>query len=1042
MKRWPLTCFWMLALAMLAAPAFATRTPAPWQFKVTIAATTAPAASTATATAVDDDPDLPGGLGIEIDKSEYLLARAQAMFLRYDGATFAQMEAGRLAGVAQLRQQIGEQAPFLTSTAWTAIGPAPIPNGQTTNISTAVSGRVTAIAVHPTNPDLVYVGLAQGGVWRSSDGGLNWVPLFDQQATLAIGAHTLAPSDPTILYVGTGEANGSADSYFGLGLYRIDQADAAPVINGPFNPTPTTDIIGAKTFTGRSISRILVDSTDPAILFCSTQSGVGGLFFEPLAVSPPITALRGVYRTTNGTSASPSFTKLTVSPAASIAPDVTGNQAINDIIYDPSDPTGNTIVCWANGTTAAGNGGIWRTTNAKDPAPSFVQTFVTTVNNARAAFASTNAGGVPRLFMAAGETSTGTGCGVASQSGAIRTSLDGGVTWSAKFLGGGGFCGGQCFYDLPIAVSPTNASLILIGGAGNGTCSRVYARSIDGGATFTSGGGADVGLHADAHAIVFAPSDPNVVYEGNDGGIYRSTDAGATWSTRNTTGLSATQFQSVATHPIDPNFSIGGTQDNGTNWYQPAGTWIRADFGDGGNTVIDQNSLNNTSVTMYHTYFNQRNSVVAYARVLNTVNASDNNWTLIGQNANGLLLSENPNFYAPLVRGPGNPNTIYYGTDRLHRSTDKGVTNPVVSQAPIAVSGTLGVPISSIAIAPTDDNVRLVSLNNFQIWGTTTGSSVLVNMTQGGMPAHSICRLKIDPTNSSIAYACYGGFGLAAGEHIWKTTNLMTGTPTWTPAGSGLPDVPVNAMAIDPVNPGRLWVGTDVGVYQSNDGGANWFPYTTGMPIVAVFDMDIQPVARILRVATHGRGMFERLMDVPVATQLALVGAEIVDGHPRLTWYSADGANELVKLYRRAVPEAWKSVGQLYADGTGKIFFEDLEAKRGHSYEYRLGIFGPTGERMMGRVWVDVPTESPFALRREVGSDQVLAFAVSLPRAGDAQLELLDVAGRRVDSKDLSSLSAGEHTVQFRVAQRKPGIYWARLKQGEHMLSNQVALYR
>ena len=1042
MKRWSLAYTWMLALAVIAAPAVAARAPAPWHPNAALLATATSTPAVATATAVDDDPDLPTSLVGSIDKLDYLRARAQALLQRFDDATFDQIIAGRMAGVALMKKQVGKQAPFLSSTAWTPIGPYPIPNGQTTTISTPVCGRVSAIAVHPTNPDLLYVGLAQGGVWRSSDGGLNWTPIFDQQATLAIGALALAPSDPTILYVGTGEPAGSADSYFGLGLYRIDQADTSPIVNGPFNPTPTTDVIGAKTFTGRSISRVLVDPTDPATVFCSTQSGIGGLFAEAFAGSPPITALRGIYRSTNGTSASPSFTKLTVSPAASIAPDVSGNQPINDMIYDPGDPTGNTIVCWANGAVAAGNGGVYRSTNVKAGTPTFVQTFATTVANIRGLFASTNAGAVPRLFLAAGETSAGTSCLSATSSGAIRSSLDGGVTWSAKFLGGGGFCGGQCFYDLPIAVSSTDATIILIGGAGNGTCARVFSRSTDGGATFTGAGVADVGLHADAHAIVFAPSNSSIVYEGNDGGIWRSSDAGATWSSRNTAGLSATQFQSIAIHPLDPNFTIGGTQDNGTNWYQPAATWFRADFGDGGNSVIDQNAPDNTNVTMYHTYFNQRNNLVAYARVTNTASAVDGGWTLIGNNANGILVSENPNFYAPLVRGPGNPNTIYYGSDRLHRSTDNGATNPIVSQAPIALASGLGVPISSIAIAPTDDNTRLVSLNNFQIWGTTTGSSVLTNMTGAGMPTHSICRLKIDPTNASIAYACFGGFNLPAGQHVWKTTDLSTGTPTWSASGNGLPDVPVNSLMIDPVNTSRLWAGTDIGVYESVDGGGNWVPYTTGMPVVAVFDMDLQPVARILRAATHGRGMFERLVDAPVATQLALVGAEIVNGHPRMTWFSADGANELMRLYRRAVPGDWVAAGDLYADGTGMVTYEDMQAERGHSYEYRIGIFGPKGERLMGQVWVDVPVESQFALKRAAGSDQVLAFVVGLPRTGDARLDLMDVAGRRVDSVNLSALSAGEHTVQFRAAQRKPGVYWARLTQGEHMVSNRIALFR
>src|SRR4030095_2088865 len=107
------------------------------------------------------DPDLPRGLGSEIDKGEYLLLRAQAELQRFDGASFDQIESARRAGVEQLKRQVGKQAPFLTSTAWTAIGPYPIPNGQTTTASTAVSGRVTAIAVDPGNPDLVYVGTAQ-----------------------------------------------------------------------------------------------------------------------------------------------------------------------------------------------------------------------------------------------------------------------------------------------------------------------------------------------------------------------------------------------------------------------------------------------------------------------------------------------------------------------------------------------------------------------------------------------------------------------------------------------------------------------------------------------------------------------------------------------------------------------------------------------------------------------------------------------------------------------------------------------------------------
>src|SRR5439155_17120220 len=126
------------------------------------------------------------------------------------------------------------------------------------------------------------------------------------------------------------------------------------------------------------------------------------------------------------------------------------------------------------------------------------------------------------------------------------------------------------------------------------------------------------------------------------------------------------------------------------------------------------------------------------------------------------------------------------------------------------------VPISAIGIAPSNDNVRLIGTNNFnvqtgaavasQIFGTITGSSVLTNMTQAGMPtAKYIGRIAIDPTNANIAYVCFGGFNIPAGQHVWKTTNLLSGTPTWSASGSGIPDVPVNAFAIDPSNPSQLF---------------------------------------------------------------------------------------------------------------------------------------------------------------------------------------------------------------------------------------------
>ena len=978
----------------------------------------------------DEDPDLPNGLGLQIDKDAYLQARA-AHIAMLRGVADDPTGQLRIKAIGAMRDAVGRQGPFTAGPAWTAIGPYPIPSGQTTNFGAPVSGRTTAIAIHPTDPNIVYVGTAQGGVYRSLNGGTTWTPIFDSAASLCIGALALAPSNPTILYVGTGEPNFSGDCFFGVGLYRIDNADTAPILNGPFNPTPTTDVIGAQTFTGRAISKILVEPSDPATIFVSTTQGIGGLYGEPFGSTPPITALRGIYRSNNATSGSPSFAKLTVSSASSIAPDVTGNQQINDMVFDPTDLTGNTILTWVL-PAAATTGGVFRSTNVLNPTPSavaFTQEFSPGVVSIRGSFAVTQAGGGVTMYVATGEAASGTSCTIGS--GAIRKSTDGGVTWGIKLAGGGGFCGGQCIYDQPIAVSPTDANRVLVGGSGNSTCSRVYAFSTDGAVSFSGAGGADGGMHADAHAIVFAPSNSSIVFEGSDGGIWKSTNGGASFTSANTTGFSATQFQSIDVHPIDPNFSIGGTQDNGTNHYQPAGTWTQADFGDGGFAVIDQNAPDNTNVTMYHTYFNQRNNVVAYARAVGIASAVPSGWTLLGQNSNGIFLSENPNFYAPLIRGTGSPNVIYYATDRLHRSSDGGTNNPVVSQAPIAMSSGLGVPISAVAVAPSNDDVRLVALNNFQIWGTTTGSSTLTNMTGGGMPAHTIGRLAIDPSDPNIAFVCFGGFNLPAGQHVWKTTNLMTGTPTWAASGTGLPDVPVNAFAIDPNVAGRMYAGTDIGVYVSTDGGANWAPYGTGLPVVAVFDMKIQNAARILRIATHGRGMWERNID-DVTAVAVVVGSEISDGRVKLQWYLPDAAGQPVGVYRRPDPGDWERVTSAAVDASGRVSYEDANAIPGRTYEYALGVTENGHETLAGQVWVDVPLNDPLALRGITPNPSRNGFSVrfALPGNGPATLEVVDVTGRRVASREVGQLGAGEHEIAFgRDRSFQSGMYWVRLIQ-------------
>lgn len=969
----------------------------------------------------DNDADMPAFARGVIEKEDYLRLRNQYFEERVD-APFGVAYPARLRAIAQMQRQAGEQGAFAVFGSWSPIGPDPIPNGQTTTISTPVSGRTVAIVVHPTNPDIVYVGTAQGGVYRSLNGGTTWTAIFDNAASLAVSSLALAPSDPTILYVGTGESSGSCDSYFGVGLYRINNADTAPILNGPFNPPVTTGIVGTTAFTGRAISTIAVHPTNADIIFVGTTSGIGGIGCDQLSGFVPPLALRGLYRSVNATSGAPAFEKIRVSGDGSVAPDVSGNRNLFDLKLDPNDP--NRLVLWSSGATGANNGGIFVTTNALAPVPTFTNTLTSGTSFIRGEIAVTQQGGVTKWLVANGESSTGR----------VRRSLDGGNTWSTT-LGGAGYCGGQCFYDIAIGMPPGDTSTVLLGGAAG---TGVMQRSTNGGVSYAQ---AATGLHADTHAIAFAPSNPDIVYEGSDGGIYKSVNRGATWTSMNTAGFSATQFQGLDIHPTDANFTIGGTQDNGTNWYKPDGTWFRVDFGDGGFAVIDQNAADNTNVTMYHTYFNQVGAM-AYAKVTNTAAAFDGNWPFYGCGFTGVI----PNgmscsdgavlFYAPLERGPGSPNTLYYGSDRLYRSSNAGVTMTLASQGPIVS----GVAVSAIGIAPGDDNRRVVGLRNGRVFSTATGSSPLLEVT-GAIPAKYVSKVVFDPTNPNIAYLTLAGFGVPAGQHVWRTTDI-TNAAAWTAAGNGIPDVPVNSIVVDPLFPSTLYAATDIGVYRSTDSGANWSPFMTGMPIVAGFDIKIQATNRILRVATHGRGMFERLLDAPVATQLALVASELVDGHARLTWYSGDGSGEQVSIYRRYVPGDFAKVADATIGGDGLVSYEDASIEPGRSYEYEVGVMNGGRELRLGRVWLDVPVGRTLSVRAAANRSGQMRLAIVLPTTEAASLEIVDVTGRRVAQRELRTQSAGEQEVSFDTGALKPGIYWARVAQAGKQVAAKVVYSR
>ena len=745
-----------------------------------------------------------------------------------------------------------------------------------------MSGRVSAIAINPTNPLIAYVGTAQGGVYRTLNGGTTWTQLMDNAASseqigtaLAIGAITIDPTNASNVLVGTGEGNLSGDSFFGCGLYIITGADGgSPVVHGPYTARAGDNL---DIFTGRSIVSIVVDPANHNNVFCATSSGVGGIVASAYSTLPP----RGLYRSTNAFAdvdviGTPVFTRLTVNASET-------NVITTSAVADPSNA--NNLVCAIfsqSGTNTTG--GIYLSTNALSATPTFTRTqALPDFINVKLAINSVAAGSIADVkngnLAPSIASSTVTVYATADQTnGTLYKSVDGGATW-AHLASVNGFAGTQGFYDIAVAVDPANASNIYVGG---NTGANIFKFSTNGGTSFLS---SVIGLHADVHAIAVAPSNTAVIYHGNDGGIWKSTDSGATWTSLNNSTFSATQFMALAVHPLDRFFSIGGTQDNGTEFLKPDASFTRADFGDGGYSLIDQNATDNVTVTMYHTYFNQTNNLIATARNLSVPCASDGNWSVHGfftggatvgycdgssDTLNGIAGTDTVNFYAPQALGPGNPNTWYFGTDKLYRSINKGDVAPAASQLLES-----GVPVSAIAISPQDDNFRVVGLNDGKVFATTLGANPLLQIAGSGAthgttttPATGVGRIIIDPNNKAVAYLCFNGFGTIATPiaHVWKTTNLdaitLAGSVTWTPMSTGLPDVPANAIAIDPVtlsggSSTDVYVGTDAGVYYSPNGGTSWSVYGSGFPHAAVFGLEIQNPNRIIRAATHGRGLYQ-----------------------------------------------------------------------------------------------------------------------------------------------------------------------------------------
>ncbi|MBD3163401.1 MAG: hypothetical protein GF346_13020, partial [Candidatus Eisenbacteria bacterium] len=702
---------------------------------------------------------------------------------------------------AQLQARAMREEAGARSGSWIARGP------------TNIGGRLTDIAVDPRDADVVYAAAAEGGVLRSRDAGQTWDPLFDEQASLSVGAVALDPNDPDVVYAGTGEVNpgGGSVAYGGVGVFRSrDQGDS-------WEP------IGLEN--SGSIGRIRVDPGDPDRIFVAVMG--------PLWETSPE---RGVYRTTDGGA---SWDRVLF---------VSDSTGCVDLVQRPDDPDVLFAAMWERirrpeayrygGITC----GVYRTDDGGDTW-SLVGGGLPGPSNDLGRIGLSLCASQPDVLHAIYADRIGYFDG-------LYRSTDGGASWSRTSdaaLSGVFSSYGWWFGN--VRTHPIDPQMIYVLGL-------PFYRSTNGGASYHNASGI---MHVDHHGLEFGPGPDPVLYNGNDGGVYRSTNGGSVWT--KCPDLPITQIYRVGLDANDPDALYLGAQDNGTCRTLTGGLddWSNIFGGDGFQPLV--HPLSSSRIWVQYQYGN-----VYYS------SNGGNGWSSAG----GGIGSDRVNWNAPHVQDPTDPDRRYFGTHRLYRSTSNTswtAISPDLTGGPHGGnSGQVNGTLTTVRVSPLDGQVVWTGSDDGRVHVTTDGGTSWTDVS-AALPDRWITSVRTDPFARETAYVTISGFRWAEPlPRIHRTTDLGA---TWTEISGNLPDAPVNDLIVDPTLPGRLFAATDVGVFQSVDGGGRWGTLGTNLPNVVVNALALDPVERILYAGTYGRSFFAYALedaaavDEPIAAPLS-----------------------------------------------------------------------------------------------------------------------------------------------------------------------------
>jgi photosystem II stability/assembly factor-like uncharacterized protein len=681
-----------------------------------------------------------------------------------------------------------------------------------------MSGRVTTIDAVHSNPDVIYIGAASGGVWKTENAGASWAPMFDEQPILNIGAIAITQSNPSIVWAGTGEGNPRNSISLGEGIYKSMDAGK------------TWKLMGLEKT--RNIHRILIDPNNPNTVYV-------GAIGNPYGIHPE----RGVYKTTDG---GDTWTKILYSN------DTTG---VCDMVMDASNPNKLLVAMWnhrrtpysfKSGGPGSGmfmtydGGKTWKKLGKDEGLPD-------STGRVGLAIAKSDSKVIYAL--------------VESKKNALYRTDDGGFKWE-KVNEDPAYVSNRPFYFQDIAVDPQNENRVY-------NIYQMIAQSDDGGKSFKVIIPYN-GVHPDHHAWWIHPMDPSFIINGNDGGIAFSRDRGRNWQFDEKLALG--QFYHIAVDNELPYNVMGGLQDNGS-WRGPAYVWqnggIRNSYwqGIGGGDGFDASPDPDDANWVYS---------MSQGGALGRQNAKTGEDESIRPPSPAKNIRQRFNWNAAFAQDPFDNNTIYYGSQFVNKSTDKGKswiqisadlsTNDTIKTNQEA-NGGLSIDITGaenyctiLAIEPgkIERNILWVGTDDGQVQLTRDGGSTWTNLTANikGLPKNAwIPQIRASRYNTAEAFVIANNYRQGDfGTYVFRTTDFGK---TWTRM---VDETKVKGYALcilqDPVQPNLIFLGTEQGLWISFDGGAKFQQFKNGYPSVSTYDLAIQEREADLVIATFGRALY------------------------------------------------------------------------------------------------------------------------------------------------------------------------------------------